>query len=181
MSVLLHLASKPKQDIRLLEAKEKLPFLTKEADGAAAANEPPATIGKDRRILVVDDNPVVLKAFKLKLQAAGFIVSTTADGATVASEAEQANADLIILDINFSGGGGSVHWNGFTVMQWLRRFPHLAKIPVIVITGGDAAKSREKAMAAGAVAFFEKPVDFKELLGAMLPALGDIPAAVLKK
>jgi len=181
MSVLLHLAAKPKQDIRLLEAKEKLPFLAKEAEGAAAANEPPATIGKDRRILVVDDNAVVLKAFKLKLQAAGFIVSTTADGATVASEAEQANAELIILDINFSGGGGSVHWNGFTVMQWLRRFPHLAKIPVIVITGGDAAKSREKAMAAGAVAFFEKPVDFKELMGAMLPAVGDVPASDLKK
>jgi CheY-like chemotaxis protein len=172
MSVLLHLVAKAKRDIRLLEEQEKQPFLTKDVEV-----EPPVSLGRNRRILVVDDNPVVLKAFKLKLQATGFIVSTTGDGASVAGAAEQANAELIILDINFSAGGGTVHWNGFSVMQWLRRFPHLARIPVIVITGGDATKKyKEKALSAGAVAFFEKPVDSKRLLAAMLQALGDPPA-----
>ena len=79
-------------------------------------------------------------------------------------------AELIILDLNFPAEG-AVQWSGLTVMQWLRRFPELATVPVILVSGSDAAQHKEKALAEGAVAFFQKPVKYQELLSAVLQAL----------
>ena len=123
---------------------------------------------------MVDDNPVVLKAFELKLKSDGFDVTTITNSAAVASTAEQTQTELIVLDINFPPGG-AMEWNGFTVIQWLGRFPELTKIPVILISGAEAAEYKEKALAAGAVAFFPKPVVYKEILEAILKALGQPP------
>jgi CheY-like chemotaxis protein len=64
-----------------------------------------------------------------------------------------------------------MEWNGFTVMQWLRRFPEFAKVPVILISGSEAAEYKDKALAAGAVAFFQKPVAYKEILEVILKTL----------
>jgi CheY-like chemotaxis protein len=127
-------------------------------------------------ILVVDDNLVVLKAFETKLKADGFTVITTPNAASVAGIAETAKVDVIILDINspaaMDGGEGS----GFTVMHWLKRFPGLVDIPVIMITRCEQPHYREKALAAGAVALFEKPVNYSELRDAILQALGRRPS-----
>ena len=152
--------------------REKEPFAPEGAD-SAAHGAPPPSVGGNRSILVVDDHPVVLKAFELKLKANGFAVTTSSNPATVATVAQQSKAELIILDIHFHGGSG-VEWTGFTVMQWLRRFPDLAKIPVILITGGEAAKYKDKALAEGAAAFFEKPVNYQDLLATMLTLLSRV-------
>ena len=121
---------------------------------------------------MVDDNEIVLKAFEMKLRAKGFVVATTTNSATVASTVEQAGAELIILDVNFPAAStGAVEWNGFMVMQWLKRFPELGKIPVILISGADTAQYQQKALEAGAVAFFQKPLDFEALLKIMLKTL----------
>lgn len=154
----------PKVDSRRREQPEKDPFVKEESP------ETPASIGNNRSILVADDNPVVLKAFEMKLKASGFNVTTTNRGATVASSAEMAKAELIILDVNFAEHS-SVDWNGFSVMQWLARFPELATIPVILISGGNAEQYREKALAAGAIAFLQKPINYQELLSVILNAL----------
>ncbi len=148
--------------------KKKEPFLPSE--------EPASCIGKKHAILVVDDDPVVLKAFELKLTASGFTVTTSGNCATVASTAEQCHAELIVLDINFPPVGG-MEWNAFTIAQWIRRFPELARLPVILITAGNAADYQEKAAAIGAAGLFEKPVDFKQLLAAILKALEEPMAA----
>ena len=134
-----------------------------------------SSLGANRKILVVDDNAVVLKAFEFKLKAKGFNVITTSQGAAVVSTAGQESPDLIILDVNFqpAGGTGEAQWNGLSIMQWLGRFPEVAGIPVIIVTGEDQSKYKEKLLAAGAVAFFEKPVDFGKLLAAILQILGN--------
>lgn len=169
MPIALKLAEKKKQPALpgKVKAKEKEPFL---ADDPKATPEPPSVIGRKHRILVVDDNPVVLKAFELKLKASGFEVTTTSNGANVASAAEEARAEMIILDINFPPSG-AMQWTGFTIMEWVRRFPELAKLPFILITGSDLAAYKEKCLAAGAVAFFQKPVDYKELLAVLRKTL----------
>ncbi|MBE0541411.1 MAG: response regulator [Verrucomicrobia bacterium] len=118
----------------------------------------------------MDDNPVVLKAFELKLKACGFEVSTTSNAAGVASIAEASGAELIILDINFPPGV-ALDWSGFTVMQWLRRFPELARIPVILISGDGSENNQQKSLTGGAVAFFQKPVPYPELLATIVRAL----------
>ena len=49
-------------------------------------------------------------------------------------------------------------------MNWLRRLEEAKDIPIIVITGGDPAKYKDRALAAGAVSFFHKPINNDELL-----------------
>jgi len=169
MKITLKLAADAKKLADEQPPKEKRPFLEEKLP-VRSGGKAPATLGTGRRILVVDDNPVVLKAFELKLRANGFTVATILDAAEIASAAETSDAELVILDINFPTSQG-LDWTGYTCMKWLRRFPELAEIPVILISGEDAKQHKEKSLAAGAVAFFQKPVPYPELLAAILRAL----------
>jgi DNA-binding response OmpR family regulator len=154
----------------------------KAAFGNSAAQTPAAPtapadatpIGKNRTILVVDDNNVVLKAFELKLKALGFRVLTASDGSGAVSTARQDRPDLIVLDINFPPEVGStgLQWDGFNIMEWMRRFREVAEIPVIIITSGDPVKFKARALAAGASAFFQKPINHEEFLIAVRRILG---------
>ncbi len=152
----------------------------------AFAEEAPATptngedlIGRDRKILVVDDNPVVLKAFELKFSSLGFQVFNAEDGAAAVSCARHEKPDVIVLDINFPPDVGSsgLQWDGFNIMQWLQRFKEVADIPVIIITSGDPEKLKNRALAAGAVAFFQKPINHEELLVSIRRTLRAKPQA----
>jgi len=171
MGIVLKLKTDAKKAARppALPDMEKPPFLPEDAP-ASSNTKPPETVGRNRSILVVDDNQVVLKAFELKLKASGFAVTTISHAENVASAADTAKAELIILDVNFPSGAG-LDWTGFTVMQWLRRFPELATVPVILISGEGSPKHKEKALGEGAVAFFQKPVNFQEFLATMLRTL----------
>lgn len=169
MPISLQLVNKPEKPVK---GSKRPPPKEKEAfSQEPAAPKGDTKPGNHRRILVVDDNAVVLKAFELKLKADGFEVTTITNSASVASTAEQAHAELIVLDINFPSGA-TVEWNGFTAIQWLRRFPELQHIPVILMSGSEAAEYKDKALAAGAVAFFQKPVPYQEILGVILKTLG---------
>lgn len=145
------------------EKKDEHPF-AEEAPAAATDGQEP--IGKDRKILVVDDNEVVLKAFEIKFKALGFQVYKATDGAAAVSCARHEKPDVIVLDINFPPevGSSGLQWDGFNIMQWLQRFKEVAEIPVIIITSGDPEKLRNRALASGAVAFFQKPINHEEFL-----------------
>src|SRR5262249_1004225 len=88
------------------------------------------------------------------------------EGAIAVSTARQEKPDLIVLDINFPPevGAAGLQWNGFTIMQWMRRFQEASAIPVIIITSGEPEKFKDKALAAGAAAFFQKPINNQEFL-----------------
>ena len=128
-----------------------------------------------KKILVVDDNMVVVKALEMKLKASGYDVLTAEDGSSAVATARKERPDLIVLDISFPpdvAHGGGVPWDGFLIMGWLRRLEEAKDIPIIIITGGDPAKYKKKALDAGAVCFFQKPVDNEELLAAIAKTLG---------
>ncbi|HWH70617.1 MAG TPA: response regulator [Candidatus Sulfotelmatobacter sp.] len=143
-------------------------------------SRPPAP-SKRKRILVVDDNKVILKAMAFKLKSSGYDVLMAEDGSEAVSTARQQKPDLILLDINFPpdvAHGGGVPWDGFLIMDWLRRLKEAQEIPVIIVTGGEAATYKERALAAGAVGFFQKPVKPEELLAAIRQALGETAGAI---
>jgi DNA-binding response OmpR family regulator len=73
--------------------------------------------------------------------------------------------DLVILDLGLPAG------DGFVVMDRINKNDRLANIPVIVLTGREAANNESRALEAGAVAFFQKPVDDTKLLYAIYKAL----------
>ena len=129
-----------------------------------------------KKILVVDDSLVILKTTSMKLTANGYDVCTAEDGAGAVSAVRRDKPDLILLDLSFPpdvAHGGGVPWDGFLIMQWLQRFDEAKGVPIIVITGGDPVKYKDRALAAGAVSFFHKPINNDELLTVIRKTLED--------
>jgi len=137
-------------------------------------NNPTGAPGK--KILVVDDNEIIIKTITLKLQGAGYRVIAAMDGSDAVALARKENPDLILLDISFPTDVGGVPWDGFRIMEWFHRLDAAKKIPVIVITGSEELKTKERATAAGAVAFFQKPLEHDYLLKVVRATLGDASA-----
>lgn len=131
-----------------------------------------------KKLLIVDDDPVILKALSIKLKAAGYDVVTAMDGSQAVNAVRTQKPDLILLDLTFPPEVTGVPWDGFRIMDWLKRIDEAAGIPIVVITGGDPAKYEAKARAAGASAFFHKPIEHEELFAMIRKTLGeDGPAA----
>jgi CheY-like chemotaxis protein len=130
-----------------------------------------------QKILIVDDDPVIIKAMTMKLVNSGYAVFTAVDGTEAIAAARQQKPDLILLDINFPNDVG-VSWDGFQVIAWLQRVDQSRGTPVIVISGGDPAKFKTRAIQAGAIAYLQKPVNNDELLGLIKQALGTAPKPV---
>ena len=128
--------------------------------------------GPVKKILVVDDNEIILKTVSLKLQGAGYQVFTALDGAEAVAAARKENPDLILLDIGFPPAVDGVPWDGFRVMEWFQRLDTARKIPII-ITGSEDPKYKERAASSGAAAFFHKPIDHDDLLKVIRSVLGD--------
>jgi len=120
-----------------------------------------------KKILVVDDDPVILKAFTIKLAASNYEVLTANKGADAISMVRTKKPDAILLDINFPDDFGSVAWDGFRIMEWFKRLDEPAKIPIFVISSGDPDKYVAKARELGAVGFFRKPIIHEELVAAL--------------
>jgi len=135
-----------------------------------SAEPTPAT---KKKILVVDDNEIILKTISLRLQGAGYLVVTALDGSEAVSAARKEAPDLVLLDISFPQDVGGVEWDGFRIMEWFRRMETVKKIPVIIITGGEVSGNKERAIAGGAVAFFHKPIDHDDLLKVIHATLGN--------
>lgn len=132
-----------------------------------------------KKILVVDDDQVILKAFAIKLKASNYDVLTASDGSTAVNVVRTQKPDAILLDINFPDDFGSVPWDGFRIMEWLKRLDNVAKIPIFIISSGDPDKYVARARELGAVGFFRKPIMHEELLAALQRVLNPepVPAA----
>ena len=136
-----------------------------------------------KKILVVDDNSIILKTLTLKLKAAGYQVLTAGDGSSAVSLARQEKPDLLLLDLSLPpdvGHGGGVPWDGFLILSWLKHMRQAQGLPVIIITGSDSAKDKQNALAAGAVGYFHKPIEHEQLLVRIGQVLGQTapPASV---
>jgi len=140
-------------------------------------SDKPASTNR-KKILVVDDNEIILKTTSMKLQSAGFHVFTALDGSEGVAAVRREKPDLVLLDITFPPDVSGMSWDGFRIMDWLHRVDETKKIPIIVISGVVEEKNKRRAADSGAVAFFPKPVDFDELIKVIRATLGaDKPVA----
>ena len=134
----------------------------------AVVNDPSAAV-QSKKILIVDDDLVILKTTSMKLRSQGYAVVTATDGATAIQAVRQEKPDLILLDLSFPPD--VVGWDGLGIISWLRRLEEARKIPVVIITSSDPAKFKQPLMAAGALAFVRKPIEHEGLLSAIKHAL----------
>jgi putative two-component system response regulator len=138
-----------------------------------------ATAGQSmnpKKILIVDDDQVQVGTLMRLLNDVGYDILTAADGSEAVSVARRERPDLILLDILFPpdvGHGGGIPWDGYLIIDWLRRQEEAANIPVIMMTAADAGDHRNRAFAKGAVGFFSKPINAEELVSLVRKLLGD--------
>jgi CheY-like chemotaxis protein len=128
-----------------------------------------------KKILIVDDSDVMLRALSHKLTGEGYSTLTAADGSAAVSVVRAEKPDLIVLDIGFPpdvAHGGGMFQDGFAIFGWLRRMEEGKDVPVIVITGSKQEEFKKRSMAAGAIAFFQKPFENEDLVEAIRKAIG---------
>ena len=105
------------------------------------------------KILIIDDDATLRRALHKRLTAAGYETAFATDGLTAMNTALKEEPDLVLLDLGLPAG------DGFVVMERLQKNTKLACIPIIVISGREVRVNKERALAAGAIAFFQKPPD----------------------
>ncbi|MEI7752590.1 MAG: response regulator, partial [Candidatus Omnitrophota bacterium] len=81
-----------------------------------------------KKILVVDDEPVVVTLLKSRIESRGFKVEIATEGASAIEKAKEWRPDLILLDIVMPG------MDGFEICRRLKATKELAAIPVVLFT-----------------------------------------------
>ncbi|MBM7517744.1 response regulator [Nocardioides nitrophenolicus] len=107
------------------------------------------------RIMVVDDEPQIVRALSINLRARGYEVTTAGDGTEAVAVAEIAPPDLVILDL------GLPDLDGVDVIARLRA---RSAVPILVLSGRSDSADKVEALDAGADDYVTKPFGMDELL-----------------
>jgi two-component system KDP operon response regulator KdpE len=114
------------------------------------------------RILVVDDEPSILRVVAANLRARGYETLTAASGTAALTAIEAQQPDCIVLDLGLPDLGG---------LEVLRRLRTWASTPVVILTARDDEHDRATALELGADDYVTKPFAMAELLGRVRGAL----------
>jgi DNA-binding response OmpR family regulator len=125
------------------------------------------------KIMIVDDDPDLRQALRLRLRANKYETVNAVDGYSAIAMAYKERPDLIILDLGLPAG------DGFVVLDRLQKDDKLSSIPVIVLTARDPQANERRVLRAGAAAFFQKPADNAELLDVIRASLNQAGAATV--
>jgi two-component system, OmpR family, KDP operon response regulator KdpE len=106
-------------------------------------------------VLVVDDDPHIVKALRITLQAHGYTVATAADGESALRSAAQHPVGVLILDL------GLPDIDGTTVITRLREW---SSVPILVLSARHGSDDKVEALDAGADDYITKPFGLDELL-----------------
>jgi two-component system KDP operon response regulator KdpE len=108
------------------------------------------------QVLIVDDDPALLRVVEVGLTARGYVVTTASNGAEALESVERDEPDVVILDL------GLPDMDGIDVADHLRRRKASASIVVLSADGADDRKVR--ALEEGADDYLTKPFSMSELL-----------------
>ncbi|NQT72757.1 MAG: response regulator [Chloroflexi bacterium] len=109
------------------------------------------------KVLVVDDDPGIVRLMERFLQREGYEVITATNGLQALKTAKNEQLELIILDLMLPGV------DGFEVCHRLRSEPNTSGVPIVMVSGKAEEKDREAAAEAGADAYLLKSADPSEL------------------
>lgn len=114
------------------------------------------------RILVVDDEPQLLRALRITLRARGYEVDTAADGTTALDIAARRHPEVVVLDL------GLPDMDGVAVIEGLRGW---FSAPIVVLSARQGSEDKVLALDAGADDYVTKPFGMDELLARLRAAL----------
>ena len=110
------------------------------------------------RVLVVDDEPQILRALAINLRARGYDVATAGTGADALASAAAHHPELVVLDL------GLPDLDGTEVIAGLRGW---TSVPILVLSGRTDSTDKVQALDAGADDYVTKPFGMDELLARM--------------
>jgi CheY-like chemotaxis protein len=109
------------------------------------------------RVLIVDDDPWILRMVSTLLEKRGYTIATASDGEEGLMRADQMKPDLIITDVMMP------KLDGWQLVRALRSRPELALVPVIFLTALGGEEDRIRGFRLGADDYLPKPFRFEEL------------------
>jgi len=111
-----------------------------------------------KRILVVEDNELNMKLLNDVLEAHGYNVLTTGEGAVAVAWAHQYRPDLILMDLQLPD------MSGLEVTRQLKADAETREIPIIAVTAFAMAGDEKQALEHGCDAYVAKPIVLREFL-----------------
>jgi DNA-binding NarL/FixJ family response regulator len=111
-----------------------------------------------KRLLVVDDEPNLLRAVAACLKTEGYDVSTARSGREALIQLAESVPDLIVSDIRMPG------MDGYQLARQLRGSPRTALVPIVFLTAKDERTDRIEGFRAGVDAYLTKPFEPEELI-----------------
>src|SRR5579885_1037640 len=111
-----------------------------------------------KRLLVVDDEPNLLRAVAVTLRAEGYEVVTARSGAEALVRVAESLPDLVVSDIRMPG------MDGFQLARQLRSNPRTDLIPIVFLTAMDETSDRVAGFRSGVDAYLVKPFEPDELV-----------------
>ena len=121
-----------------------------------------------KRLLVVDDEPKLLRAIALDLKGEGYDVSTARSGNEALVSVAQRLPDLIVSDIRMPG------MDGYALARRLRQNQSTALVPIVFLTAKDTTADRIEGFRTGVDAYLTKPFEPDELLAVIASILSRV-------
>ena len=122
---------------------------------------------KQRKILIIDDEPDIVETMKCRLEFCKYKVVTADNGEEGLKKAASEKPDLILLDTNMPV------LNGHQMLKRLRNDPELKNIPVIMCTALCESQDIATASAYGITDYVTKPFDYAQLIEKISNAMGN--------
>jgi two-component system KDP operon response regulator KdpE len=114
------------------------------------------------RVLVVDDEPQIVRTLRTNLKARGYTVDAASDGETALNLAAQHHPDVVVVDLGLPG------IDGVEVIRGLRGW---TTVPIIVLSAREQETEKVKALDAGADDYITKPFGMDEFLARLRAAI----------
>ncbi len=120
-----------------------------------------------KKILIVEDDPALVKTVKFRLTQEGYEVYEASDGVQMLNELKTLTPDLIILDIMLP------YVDGYSALKEVRRIEKFSKLPVIVLSAKEKEKMKDLFVFEDVSNFIEKPFEMEVLLKNIRATLGN--------
>ena len=126
------------------------------------------------RILVIEDDRVVMKVLTRMLASEGYQVLSAPNGTAAIGVVRASAVDLILLDLTLIDDDSfGTSWDGFGLLDWLRRMLPGLSAPIIIHTIKTSPALEARAREKGVRAVFQKGGDPKQLMAAVRQALDE--------
>jgi DNA-binding response OmpR family regulator len=119
----------------------------------------------ERTVLVVDDDPVILRLLEVNFEMEGFVVLVATDGAEALEMAKARRPHVVVSDVMMP------KMNGLQLVSGMKADPATASIPVLLLSAKAQADDVRAGLAAGADDYLTKPFEPNELVERVIKLL----------